>query len=179
MKRAERAPRIHRRRSHSEYEGRFQPVAEHSWASMDRVAMASAIEEADDASGRGRGVFQSQWEDGDVESVARQLIQSSHLFHLPIGLAAADEMALPEQRRVVGLFRPANLVVEGQIPAPLVDAHHFDLAPSTTVSVPRVILARVAAIAASATGPTARRAAFSISLDRSVICAAKIQPVSS
>jgi len=45
--------------------------------------------------------------------MARQLIQSAQLLHLPIWFSAANEMALPKLRRVVGLFRRADLKVKG------------------------------------------------------------------
>ncbi len=57
---------------------------------------ASVIEESNHSSWRRRCILQSQREHAHIKSMARQLIQSAQLLHLPIWLSAAYEMALPK-----------------------------------------------------------------------------------
>lgn len=52
--------------------------------------------------GRGSGcALEAQREDGDVETVARELVESAQLLDLPVRSASADQMAFPEAGAVV------------------------------------------------------------------------------
>src|SRR5262245_32662693 len=88
------------------------------------VVAALRFHQSDDPRGCRRGSYQFQWKDADLESVCRKGAKIGQLLHMPVGLALANAVALPEDVLAVLALRPRNLMLEGCVPTPLVDAHH-------------------------------------------------------